>query len=132
MRNAIVKGMFVGATFTGMVMAQFEITRHTIDSGGVVRSTGAAFELSGTIGQPDAGVLTGGEFQLSGGFWIEHTATDCNDDGTVDLIDHEALATCLTGPDVGIADGCECLDVDRSGMIDLHDVAAAQSAHVSQ
>ena len=47
----------------------FEIPKSTIDGGGG-RSTGGSFELTGTIGQPDAGQsLTGGNFRLSGGFW---------------------------------------------------------------
>ena len=42
----------------------------TIDGGGEMFSTGDDFELSGTIGQPDAGVLmTGGDFELAGGCW---------------------------------------------------------------
>ena len=41
----------------------------TIDGGGGT-STGGGFAVSGTIGQPDAGpVLSGGTFQLTGGFW---------------------------------------------------------------
>jgi pectate lyase len=40
----------------------------TVDGGGG-RSAGGDFALSGTVGQPDAGVLGGGEFSLRGGFW---------------------------------------------------------------
>jgi hypothetical protein len=40
----------------------------TIDGGGGV-STGGEYSLSGTIGQPDAGVMSGGKFSLIGGFW---------------------------------------------------------------
>jgi len=40
----------------------------TIDGGGGT-STGGLFSVSGTIGQPDAGQLTGGNFTLSGAFW---------------------------------------------------------------
>jgi len=42
----------------------------TIDGGGGT-STGGAFAVSGTIGQPDANgqTLTGGNFSLEGGFW---------------------------------------------------------------
>lgn len=40
----------------------------TADDGGGA-STGGGFTLSGTAGQPDAGLLTGGEFTLGGGFW---------------------------------------------------------------
>lgn len=115
---------------TATVMGQeFELSRHTIDGGGVIQSTGGEFELSGTIGQPDAGVLTGGGFQLTGGFWFEVAPTDCNDDGTVDLFDHASFSGCLTGPDAEFPGGCACFDVDRTGVIDLRDFATAQLAH---
>jgi hypothetical protein len=32
-------------------------------------SSGGIYSLSGTLGQPDAGILTGGPFTLVGGFW---------------------------------------------------------------
>ena len=32
-------------------------------------STGGIYTVSGSIGQPDAGTLAGGEFILTGGFW---------------------------------------------------------------
>ena len=49
---------------------QYTIPWFTIDSGGGY-SAGSAFELEGTIGQPDAGpVMTGGTFEVSGGFWV--------------------------------------------------------------
>jgi hypothetical protein len=39
-------------------------------SGGGGSSTGGAYEISGTIGQPDASVaMSGGSFSLTGGFW---------------------------------------------------------------
>ena len=46
----------------------FDLTWSTIDGGGGF-SSGAQFQLSGTIGQADAGALTGGNFKLEGGFW---------------------------------------------------------------
>jgi hypothetical protein len=47
----------------------FNIDWFTIDGGGGT-SGGGPFSLSGTIGQPDAGVtMTGGNFSLTGGFW---------------------------------------------------------------
>lgn len=49
--------------------AQLTIRSYTIDSGGGTRSTGGTYALGGTIGQPDAGVLTGATFSLGGGFW---------------------------------------------------------------
>ncbi len=47
---------------------QYDISWFTIDGGGGT-STGGGFSLSGTIGQPDAGVMSGGNFTLVGGFW---------------------------------------------------------------
>ncbi len=41
----------------------------TIDGGGATRSTGGGYSLGGTIGQLDAGAMSGGEFMLAGGFW---------------------------------------------------------------
>ena len=39
----------------------------TVDGGGG-NSSGGDYTISGTIGQPDAGYLTGGDFTLRGGF----------------------------------------------------------------
>jgi hypothetical protein len=40
----------------------------TVDGGGG-KSAGGSFILTGTAGQPDAGMMTGGGFYLRGGFW---------------------------------------------------------------
>ena len=40
----------------------------TVDGGGGT-STGGVYSVSGTIGQPDAGEMSGGTFTLVGGFW---------------------------------------------------------------
>ena len=40
----------------------------SVDGGGS-RSNGGAYVLDGTIGQADAGVLSGGSFTLGGGYW---------------------------------------------------------------
>lgn len=45
------------------------LTWYTIDGGGASASTGGSFSLSGSIGQPDAGSMGGGSYQLNGGFW---------------------------------------------------------------
>ena len=56
-----------------LIAGDFEIARSTIDGGGEMRSADGDFELSGTIGQPDAGFMLSSEgvFELSGGFWFE-------------------------------------------------------------
>jgi hypothetical protein len=46
----------------------YNIDWFTIDGGGGA-STGGLFSVSGTIGQPDAGKMSGGDFTVTGGFW---------------------------------------------------------------
>ena len=46
----------------------YSVDWFTIDGGGGT-STGGVFSVSGTIGQPDAGVMAGGNYSLVGGFW---------------------------------------------------------------
>ena len=48
--------------------AQYTIDWHTIDGGGGT-STGGVYSVSGTIGQPDAGKMSGGNYTIDGGFW---------------------------------------------------------------
>ena len=48
--------------------AQYAIDWFTIDGGGG-QSSGGAYTLAGTIGQPDAGTSSGGRYTLHGGFW---------------------------------------------------------------
>jgi hypothetical protein len=105
----------------------FSLDWWTIDGGGEMWTTGGDFELSGTIGQPDAGVLmTGGDFGLSGGFWAGAAEEpfcfgDLDGDGVIGLSD---LAQLLSnyGETSGMAyeDG----DLDGDGDVDLADLAA--------
>ena len=46
----------------------YSIDWHTIDGGGVT-STGGVYSVSGTLGQPDAGKMSGGNYSIDGGFW---------------------------------------------------------------
>jgi hypothetical protein len=110
---------------------EFEMTRSTIDGGGVMLSTGGEFELAGTIGQPDAGVMQSpdGEFELTGGFWFEEPPDDCNSDGWVNLIDYDDFDECLSGPNAGLSHPqCNCFDRDGDNDVDLSDVGQFQSA----
>jgi hypothetical protein len=47
----------------------YDLTWNTVDGGGATWSEGGGYALGGTIGQPDAGTLTGGGYTLAGGFW---------------------------------------------------------------
>ena len=57
----------------------FSLPWFTFDGGGG-RSSGGGLEVVGTAGQPDAGVMAGGEFSLSGGFWQEPVTTEAAPD----------------------------------------------------
>jgi len=46
----------------------YSIDWFTIDGGGGT-STGGVYSVSGTIGQPDAGKMSGGNYAIDGGFW---------------------------------------------------------------
>jgi hypothetical protein len=50
-------------------LASYAIDWFTIDGGGAMASSNGEYSLSGTIGQPDAGTLSGGPHTLEGGFW---------------------------------------------------------------
>ena len=52
----------------GLAENGYELSWWTVDDGGQMYSIGGGYELGGTIGQPDAGVLTGGGYTLGGGF----------------------------------------------------------------
>ena len=108
---------------TAAVAGDYRLHRWTIDGGGVTRSTGGDLELSGTIGQPDAGPMRGGDIELAAGFWFPLEPGDCNIDGTADLVDLRALIPCLSGPAEAHPPDCTCYDLDQDGDIDLHDIA---------
>ena len=109
----------------------FDLSWFTIDAGGGTSINGS-FELSGTVGQPDAIQLaTGGGFELVGGFWaiaLVGDAVPCtgdlNGDGVIDISD---LATLLAN--FGMAAGAtfEDGDSDGDGDVDIADLAALLS-----
>ena len=83
----------------GAARAQnFAIGWHTMAGGGGA-STGATYSVTGTLGQPAAGIMAGGNYALAGGFW-----------GGVGLVPMQARATPhLTRPRAkapGIAPEC--------------------------
>ena len=114
------------------LIADYSIDWWTIDVGGVMSSTGGSYELSGTIGQPDAGgPLTGGDFELVGGFWPGAAAEpfcfgDLNGDGFINISD---LAQLLGH--YGMTSGAvyEDGDMDEDGDVDLSDLAALLSVY---
>lgn len=110
--------LMIGMVFSSSIYAQssenYNLSWFTIDGGGGT-SSGGVYVLSGTIGQPDAGQLSGGDYSLVGGFWsarwmcvvdmpdlarfVEEwlmsgtgLAADFDDSGEVDLFDYSYLA----------------------------------------
>jgi len=59
---------FVWAGATSVLAQSYSIDWFSIDAGGGT-STGGVYSVSGTIGQPDSGVSSGGNYSLIGGFW---------------------------------------------------------------
>ena len=55
----------------------FSLPWWSVDGGGGT-SSGGAYTLHGSAGQPDAGRMQGGSFSLAGGFWGGGTAPQPN------------------------------------------------------
>ena len=103
----------------------FDLSWYTIDGGGEMFSNGGDFELSGTIGQPDAGVaMTGGSFELIGGFWAGTTPVECtclgdvNGDSFLNGADVRAFVDCVLN-----GGACSCAELDGVPGLDNGDVA---------
>lgn len=89
------KTLMVGAAAllsAGVVQAQYNIDWWSIDGGGG-RSTGGVFSVTGTIGQADAGLLSGGTYTLQGGFWGVVAAIQTPGAPTLSITQANALVT---------------------------------------
>jgi hypothetical protein len=111
--------------------AQYTIDWYTIDGGGATFSTGGVFELGGTIGQPDAGAMSGGVYSLTGGFWAVAAPPsvlrgDCNCDGLVNNFDIDPFVLAISDPAAyALAyPGCDILsaDIDENGLVNNFDI----------
>ncbi len=113
----------------------FDLDWWTIDGGGEMWITGGDFELSGTIGQPDASptVMTGGDYELTGGFWpvaaageSEYGLGDMNCDGIVNAYDIDGFI-CAVSPACdyeGLYPDCDRMlaDVNGDGDVNAYDI----------
>jgi hypothetical protein len=101
--------------------AQLEIPWFTIDGGGEMFTMGAGgLEISATIGQPDAGVMSGGSFTIIGGFWggAPPCPADLDGDFDTDLDDLTILLQNFQGSGVPSPGG----DIDGDDDTDLDDL----------
>ena len=101
----------------------YDLTWSTIDGGGAT-STGGVYAVTGTVGQPDAQVtpvMTGGPFDLTGGFWpvanVCFCLGDLNGDGKKDGRDVQQFVQCVIS-----GGNCSCADVNAANGVDLNDV----------
>jgi hypothetical protein len=70
--------LLLGASFVALIVvpmaiaqtgSDYDLSWWTVDGGGVTLGAGEGYRLSGTAGQPDAGLLGGAGYTLGGGFW---------------------------------------------------------------
>ncbi|HWF18128.1 MAG TPA: hypothetical protein VG754_02630 [Verrucomicrobiae bacterium] len=72
MKHSVAIVVLIASLLLGLAMnsrAQtYSINWYKVAGGGGTSTTGS-YALSGTIGQPDAGTMSGGAYTLTGGFW---------------------------------------------------------------
>ncbi|MCX5691549.1 MAG: hypothetical protein NTV94_17450 [Planctomycetota bacterium] len=121
MKNfAILVAALVLSVLTNAARGQLAIDWSTTDGGGITTSTAGTIELSGTIGQADAGSMGSGSTVLYGGFWAGELApppcpADYNQDGGVDGQDVDPFFA-------DWENGEMVADVNQDGGIDGQDV----------
>jgi hypothetical protein len=127
--------LFASVLLAPAAVADFDLNWNTFDGGGHMWTTGGSFELSGTIGQPDAGVMTGGNFELTGGFWavaagLPFAPGDLNCDGRVNNFDITPFVLALTATPPGypqyyaLYPDCDrnLGDINSDGRVDNFDI----------
>ena len=68
MKNLLM-GLLIAGAFSSASAQSYSIDWHKIAGGGGT-SAGGTYQVSSTIGQPDAsGAMTGGAYSLTGGYW---------------------------------------------------------------
>ena len=86
---------------------EYTLTRWTVAGGGASRLTAGAYTLCGSAGQADAGMLTGGEYRLTGGFWNiraqPHLALSKSVTPTTDVAYHGVVTYTLVLSNTGAA-----------------------------
>jgi hypothetical protein len=94
MKKALIMNITIKFLFASLVLLlaanrlnaqSYSIDWSTIDGGGGT-STGGVYAVSGTIGQPDAGTMSGGNYTLQGGFWALPTAVQTEGAPTLTIV----------------------------------------------
>ena len=96
--------------------ADYSIEWYTIDGGGGT-SSGGPYQLTGTIGQPDADYLAGNQYELLGGFWVGGPLC------IVNLEHFSAFAAhWLDGPCNAGNNWCGGADLNQSDTVNINDL----------
>jgi len=77
--------------------AQYSIDWFTVDGGGGTTSDGV-YEISGTIGQPDAGYVITGDYAIEGGFWSDLEAAPELPGLTIELVSPSSVLVSWPAP----------------------------------
>lgn len=109
-----IAGLIFGAGPTAQGDPPLTMSWHTLDGGGGW-AYGDLFSLSGTIGQPDAGYMSAGSFEMFGGFWKGFTAEtvcqpDFDHDGFITGVDYDLFVQAFESGDFAA-------DYDQDGFI---------------
>jgi hypothetical protein len=65
----LVAGLLLTTAALTSASQGYDLSWWTVDGGGGSLGSEGGYSLSGTAGQPDAGLLAGSEYALGGGFW---------------------------------------------------------------
>lgn len=123
MMRRVLATLVIGSTTIGAAAQSFDVAWFSID-GGAATLTGGDLEMSATVGQPDAGTLGGGGFEMSGGVWPIATPCDpcdVNCDGVIDAYDIEPFIDLLVGPNPTPCSSCAG-DANGDNRVDAFDI----------
>jgi hypothetical protein len=124
----------IGLTIVTLFLAslgaadEYSVPWGTVDGGGAMFTAGGVYGVSGTAGQQDAGVLSGGDYEVIGGFWAirAYVVGDLNCDGAVDFGDINPFVLRLSNPGQYQSEypGCpdENADIDEDGVVGFGDI----------
>jgi hypothetical protein len=62
-------GLLITSTAHTSGSQGYDLSWWTVDGGGGASTIAGGYSLSGSIGQPDVGLLAGSDYSLAGGFW---------------------------------------------------------------
>lgn len=120
---ACVAALMLAGALADRAGAQPAIPWWSIEGGGAMFSTSSGIRLGATIGQHDAGVMTGGAITLRGGFWAVAAMTppcpgDADGDGDVDRDDIDFV---LFNFPHSVPPGTNS-DLDGNGVVNQDDI----------